>query len=316
MPLLPTPRALIGGLLASLMLLLAAPPVILAEAEPTSGSPEQVYGFGVHLFRLGDYYRAVTELKRFTLLFPQHRQHGAAQVLIGLALQSDAAYDDAMAHFQWLSQFNGETYAAQVGSFKLGEIPFSQGQYRLSARNWQRFLNDVPHGPLAPRAAYLLGLSWWLDGQLTEASGAWSLLPDRDPLSQRAKTLQLEARQLAPPVHKSPAVAGVLSGVLPGAGHLYIGKPLQALTAFLLNGLFLAGAAYAVHEGLEGTAAILLFFETGWYLGTINSAKAGAREFNRRQRKAATDRLLANYSLPPLDFEQLQLPALGLRLGF
>lgn len=315
MPLLFRFRALTGGLLACL-LLLALPAVVPADAEPAGGGPEQVYGFGLHLFRLGDYYRAVTELKRFTLLFPQHRQHDAAQVLIGLALQSDAAYDDALAHYQWLSQFNGETHAAQVAAFKLGEIPFSQGQYRLSARNWQRFLNNAPRGPLASRAAYLLGLSWWLDGQHTEASGAWSLLPDGDPLSHRASALQAEALGLAPPVRRSPTVAGILSGVLPGAGHLYIGKPLQALTAILLNGLFLAGAAYAVHEGLEGTAAILLFFETGWYLGTINSAAAGAREFNRLQQQAAAGRVLDAYSLPPLDLEQLQLPALGLRLKF
>ena len=316
MPLLFRFRALIGVLVASFVVSLAVLPVHSAEVEPAGGDPQQVYRFGLHLFRLGDYYRAVTELKRFTLLFPRHRRHDAAQVLIGLALQSDAAYDDAMAHFQWLSQFNGETHAAQVASFKLGEIPFSQGRYRLSSRYWQRFLNDAPQGPLAPRALYLLGLSWWLDGQETEASGAWDLLPVGDPLADKASALQAEARELAHPAHKSPAVAGVLSGVLPGAGHLYIGRPLQALTAFLLNGLFLAGAVYAVHEGLEGTAAILLFFETGWYLGTISSAAAGARKFNRLQQQAATDRLLATYSLPPLDLQQLQVPALGLRLTF
>ena len=315
MPLLARFRALTGGLLVSLLLLFACPPGLLAEAEP-SGDSEQVYGFGLHLFRLGDYYRAVTELKRFTLLFPRHQRHDAAQVLIGLALQGGGAYDDASRHFQWLSQFNGETHAAQVASFKLGEIPFSQGRYRLAAERWRRFLNDVPQGPLARLTAYQLGLSWWLDGQRTEASGAWSLLPDGDPLSDRARALRAEANQLAHPVHKSPAVAGLLSGVLPGAGHLYIGKPLQALTAFLLNGLFLAGAVYAVRDGLEGTAAILLFFETGWYLGTINSARAGAREFNRLQQRATADRLLASYGLPPLDLAQLQLPALGLRLKF
>lgn len=308
--------SLIITLLASLMLFLAAPPNVAAQVQPDGGDAAQIYAFGMHLFRLGDYYRAITELKRFTLLFPRHRQHDAAQLLIGLALQGDAAYDDAYAHFQRLSQFNGETRAMQVASFKLGELPFERGQYQLSSRNWQRFLNEAPPGPLSRRATYLLGLSWWIEGQKTAARGTWSLLPGGDPLSDKALALQAEAQQLPLPSHKSPAVAGVLSGVLPGAGHLYIDKPLQALTAFLLNGLFLTGAAYALHEGLEGTAAILLFFETGWYLGTINSAVAGARDFNRQQHRAASDRLLAAYGLPSLDLEQLQLPALGLRLTF
>lgn len=315
MPMPHNPRALIGAFLAAL-LFLAAPANVTAQARPAGGDPGQVYAFGMHLFRLGDYYRAVTELKRFTLLFPRHQQHDAAQILIGLALQGDGAYDDAVAHFQRLSQFNGETSAAQVASYKLGELPFEQRQYQLSARHWQRFLNDAPPGPLARRAAYLLGLSWWLDGHKTAAQGAWSLLPAGDLLSDRASALQAEAQQLPPPRRKSPTVAGVLSGILPGAGHLYIGKPLQALTALLLNGLFLTGAAYALHEGLKGTAAILLFFETGWYLGTINSATDGAREFNRRQKGAVADHLLTTYGLPPLDLEQLRLPALGLRLSF
>ena len=309
-------RALVGAFLASLILFLAAPPGVSAQAQPAGGDPAQVYAFGRHLFRLGDYYRAVTELKRFTLLFPRHRQHDAAQILIGLALQGDDAYDDAFTHFQRLSQFNGETSTAQVASYKLGELPFEQGQYELAAHNWQRFLNDAPPGALTRRGTYLLGLSWWLDGQKTEARGAWSLLPADDPLSDKALALQAKTQQLPPPRRKSPTMAGILSGILPGAGHLYLGKPLQALTAFLLNGLFLTGAAYALHEGLEGTAAILIFFETGWYLGAINSAVNGARAFNRRQQQAATDHLLATYGLPPLDLEQLQLPALGLRLSF
>jgi tetratricopeptide (TPR) repeat protein len=299
-----------------LVLFLAAPVNVAAQAQPAGWDPGHVYAFGMHLFRLGDYYRAVTELKRFTLLFPRHRQHDAAQILIGLALQGDGAYDDAFAHYQRLSQFNGATSAAQVASYKLGELPFEQGQYGLAARNWQRFVNDAPSGALARRGTYLLGLSWWFAGQKTEAQGAWSLLPAGGPLSDKALALQAEARQLPSPRRKSPAVAGVLSGVLPGTGHLYVGKPLQALTAFLLNGLFLTGAAYALHEGLEGTAAILLFFETGWYLGTINSAAAGAREFNRQQQQAAATHLLDTYSLPPLDLEQLQLPTLGLLLTF
>src|SRR5262249_44538952 len=115
---------------------------------------------------------------------------------------------------------------------------------------------------------------------------------------------------------KSPQVAAVLSGILPGAGHLYAGKPLQALTAFALNGAFLAGAAYAIHEKLNVTGAILLFFETGWYLGGINSARDAAREANQQQQRAFTEHLKATYAPPVLTFQILQAPGLGLRLTF
>ena len=108
----------------------------------------------------------------------------------------------------------------------------------------------------------------------------------------------------------------MLSGILPGAGHLYVGKPLHALGAFVLNGLFLAGAAYAWHEGLEATAGIVMFFETGWYLGTINSAMQEARQINQNARQAFAERIRTTYAPAPLDLQQLRSPTFGLRVTF
>src|SRR5262249_29163283 len=104
--------------------------------------------------------------------------------------------------------------------------------------------------------------------------------------------------------------------LLPGAGHLYAGKPLQALTAFSLNGVFIAGTAYAFHEKLEATGAILLFFAAGWYLGGINSAMDADRDVNRQQQKALLDHVRATYAPQVLTFQRLQPPGLGLRLTF
>jgi TM2 domain-containing membrane protein YozV len=117
-----------------------------------------------------------------------------------------------------------------------------------------------------------------------------------------------------PSPSKSPRVASILAGILPGAGHLYLGKPRHAITALLLNGLFLAGATFSFLEGLEATGVILLYFETGWYLGNINSARAGAHEFNRRQRQDAQDQLYTTYVPPSLTLKQL--PGLSLRIKF
>lgn len=276
----------------------------------------QLYRFGMHLFQLGDYYRAVTELKRFTLLFPQHQHYAEAQLLIGLALQEEAAYDDAWLHFQSLRQRTDERDALRVATFKLGEIRFLQRQYPQASIHFQQFLETFPDGPLVSSTLYMLGLSHALQGQSDYARRIWDALPADDMLTQRALALQEELQQAPVQPHKSPPLAGFLSGVLPGAGHLYVGKPGQALTAFLLNGLFLAGAAYAFHQGFEATGVILLYFETGWYLGTINSAVTAARDANRQQQQTLTDRLSTTYALPSLTLTQLQTPGLGLRLNF
>jgi len=287
-----------------------------AQAQQGEVTDTQVYDFGLHLFRLGDYYRAITEFKRFSLLFPHHERQPAAELLIGLALQEDKAYSDAFAHFQHWRLVDDPTDATRVAVFKLGELRFLQRQYRQAIVSFQDFLEAYPDGPLVSHTKYMLGLSWALDGQLTQAQQVFATLPSDDPMAQKALALQDELR-LAPPLQpKSPQVAGILSGIFPGAGHLYAGKPWQALTAFALNGVFLAGAAYAFHERLEATGAILLFFETGWYLGGINSAMDAARDANQQQQRAFMDRLTATYAPPVLTFRTLQAPGLGLRLRF
>lgn len=287
-----------------------------AQAQPEAASATSVYAFGLHLFRLGDYYRAITEFKRFALLWPHDAHQPAAQLLIGLALQEDKAYDDAFAHFAHWPVTDDPTDATRVAAFKLGELRFLQGQYRQAVLYLQGFLDTYPDGPLVAQTRYMLGLSWALDGEFARARHALEAVPARDPLAPRALALQEELR-LAPPLQlKSPQVAGMLSGILPGAGHLYAGQPLQAVTALALNGAFLAGAAYAIHEKLTLTGAILLFFETGWYLGGISSAREAAREANRQQQRAFAERLKATYAPPVLTFQFLQTPGLGLRLTF
>ena len=289
---------------------------MLAQAQQGAATDTLVYDFGLHLFQLGDYYRAITEFKRFSLLFPGHARQPAAELFIGLAWQEEQAYDDAFTHFQRWSLVDDPTDATRVAAFKLGELRFQQGQYRQAVVHFQDFLETYPEGPLVAHSTYMLGLSWALDGQVSQAQQVFATLPARDPLAQQALAVQDELRLAPTPQRKSPGVAGVLSGVLPGAGHLYAGKPLQALTAFVLNGVFLAGAAYAFHEKLEATGAILLFFETGWYLGGIYSAMEAARAANRQQQQAFTDHLRATYALPVLTSQRLQAPGLGLRLTF
>ena len=286
----------------------------IGYAEPPQPAGSSLYAFGRHLFELGEYYRAVTELKRFSLLFAQHPHYPAAQVLIGLAFQEDGEYEMAWAHFRQVRDTVAD--AERIAAFKLGELRVAQHQYPQAIQHFQRFLRTFPDDPLAGRTTYLLGLSWALNDRVGLAKQALQLVPPDDPFAAQALTLQQELKIPRPPPPKSPVTAGILAGVLPGAGHLYIGKPWHGLTAFLLNGLFITGAIFAYMEGLEATAVILLYFETGWYLGNIKSAVEGAHEINQRQREMFADHLRATYAPSALTLQQLSAPGLGLRFRF
>lgn len=287
----------------------------LAHASDTPGADAtSVYAFGRHLLALGDHYRAITELKRFSVLFPDDPRQSAAQMLLGLAYQAEADYDTANTYFGRLRQNEGENDFSRLALFKLGEMRLQQRQYPQAIRLFQRFLKQFPDGPLVDRTQYLLGLTHTLEGDPQSAKSIFESLALGTGWADEVLGIQRTLELAEPRESKSPRVAGILAGVLPGAGHLYIGKPRHAITAFLLNGLFLAGATVAFLEGLEATGVILLYFETGWYLGNIRSAREGALEFNRRQVQDVQDQLFTTYVPPGLTFKQL--PGLGLKINF
>jgi tetratricopeptide (TPR) repeat protein len=81
---------------------------------------------------------------------------------------------------------------------------------------------------------------------------------------------------------KSPALAGTLAAIIPGAGHLYTERPRDALVAFLLNGAFIWAAVELFEDDKYVAGGIVTFFELGWYTGNIYSAIGSAHKYNRR----------------------------------
>lgn len=286
------------------------------SAQPDNTNQRSLYTFGRHLLHLGNYYRAITELKRFSLLFPKHSRYPAAQILLGIALQEQGHTEHALAQFQRIREAYPQTEIDRLGTFKLGEIRFLQQQYRQATAAFEYFLKRFPEGPLTARTTYFLGLSLALNQQPNDAQRVFNTLPPQSHWAELATTFQTSLQNSLIPPTKSLRTAGILAGLLPGAGHLYIGKPRHAITAFFLNILFITGSIFAFLDGLEATGVILLYFETGWYLGNIKSAMEGASAFNQRHQQVVRDQLHARHTPLPLNLQELQAPGLGLRLSF
>jgi hypothetical protein len=82
---------------------------------------------------------------------------------------------------------------------------------------------------------------------------------------------------------KSPITAGTLAALLPGAGHLYLERPQDALIAFSVNGLFGWGAVSSFLQGNIGLGVLFSVIELAWYSGNIYSAVNTAHKINRKK---------------------------------
>ena len=99
---------------------------------------------------------------------------------------------------------------------------------------------------------------------------------------------------------KSVGKAQFLNALLPGSGYLYLGQKQSALTAFLLNGLFIAATAYSFEHGNIAAGVILTSFEAGWYFGGIYGAGLEAKYYNERIYEQLATPLMNQNSLFPV----------------
>lgn len=106
---------------------------------------------------------------------------------------------------------------------------------------------------------------------------------------------------------KSVGTAQMLNGFFPGAGYFYLGQTQSAITAFFLNGLFIATSVYFFHEGNVAAGLIFTSFEAGWYFGGIYGAGLEAKVYN--------ERLYESMASPMMVRERL-FPALMLNYAF
>lgn len=81
---------------------------------------------------------------------------------------------------------------------------------------------------------------------------------------------------------KSIGKAQLYNAILPGAGYWYVGLKNTAVTAFLINSLFIAASARFFTSGHPAAGIITLSFEGGWYFGGIYGVGLAAKYYNER----------------------------------
>jgi outer membrane protein assembly factor BamD (BamD/ComL family) len=261
------------------------------------GSPDELWEFAGSLYREGDFYRAVGEYERFCFLFPADPRAAEAELQIGRCYRLGGETEKAFGSFLVLFRRGPREATGKQALLEMIATREIQRNYREALYWGEQFIELFP---TAPELEEVLVRLAWLSIDSGDYHHAVEMLKRIPPVGcsyaeARSLIQALEESPYQP--GKSPEVAGTLSAILPGAGHLYVGQAAQAASSFLLNGLFILGAVAAFTHESPVLGGILAFLELGWYQGGIRSAAAAAREANEEDEKRYRRKLKEDYRL-------------------
>ncbi len=243
----------------------------LLQFSQVSSTPAAEPGFADSLFNEGDYFRAITEYKRYLYTYPDTPAAARAQLNIARSyLQAERWQDGEAALQQVIDKYAGSS-EAEIAHILHMESAFKQNKLSLVVQ---------PTETTAPTHLPLLDQQQRLRLWALAYQGDYNIASSFD-LTGLGRPTQEDLHQLEQLPLKSPALAGTFSAILPGSGQLYAGRYREAGLALLLNAAFIAGGLQAIDTGNEVLGGILLFFEAGWYGGNIYNAMNSVHKYNR-----------------------------------
>jgi tetratricopeptide (TPR) repeat protein len=231
----------------------------------------------------GEYFRAVTEYKKFAILFAGSKKMDYALYRIGLAYYYGDEYEQAARAFASIGTSYGRSSYVPAAVYREGVSYWRLDQPEKAARAFEKVLTADPASEYARLA--LLGKSLAefdlnnIPACRQELERFIQSYPEDAKTGNVRETISLLDRHRELP-QKSPLVAGVMSALMPGSGHIYAGHYGDGVTAFLLNGLFIAGTVIAVRQENYAVAGVVGVIGLPFYIGNIYGAANAATKYN------------------------------------
>jgi hypothetical protein len=249
-----------------LIILLTITLISFAAAEESIEyyAPENVRKFADFLYEQGDYLRAAGEYQRY--LFYQPQESGQMRYKIALCYRFAGQTEQAIQNFQTLVRTHPEGQFVSRAYYQIGATYFLTDQFEQSARFLREALPHIIDTRQQAEAEQLIGLSYLMQKQWSEAGEVFKTLQESSviPLRERALIYHDYAEMGSQLPIRSPFFAGVLSTIVPGAGRLYTGLRIgDALTSLITIGV----TGWQAYNGFrrDGLSSV-----KGWTLGTIS----------------------------------------------
>jgi outer membrane protein assembly factor BamD (BamD/ComL family)/TM2 domain-containing membrane protein YozV len=235
-----------------------------------------------------EYYRAITEYKRFLILFPDSERADYALLQIGIAYYRGEEFESAARALGTLREKHPGSAYVSKSLYLEGMTYWKAKRYPEAKAVLETVIVVHPESDYAACALAVKSLVY-LDSEDIESS-RYELrrFLELHPFHARAPEVReaivlLDHYERLP--RKSPTFAAVLSAIVPGSGYVYAGHVGDGITAFFLNALFIAGTITGIHQENYAVAGIAGVVGLPFYVGNIYGSANAARKWNLAERQ-------------------------------
>jgi tetratricopeptide (TPR) repeat protein len=234
-------------------------------------------------FREGDYEGAVREYKRFLFFFPRSARSEEALLKIARSYFRGQKWEEALSACDGLIQKNPAPPLKAEAFLVRGDLLAVKRQYPEARISFQKAREVSPGTRAADEAQFQIARTYMREEKWKEAADEFRKMDKDSQLYPKSNSFAQGLDRIQTVPQKSPAAAGVLSAVLPGAGQAYSEEYGRAAISFLLNGLFIWGMVESFRHDRYVVGGILTVFELGWYSANILNAVNSAQKYNRKK---------------------------------
>ncbi len=259
---------------------------VLIFCSFTASAEEPPLSLGRHLAEVGNYDAAITEYKRFLFFYPDDPRVGEVYYDIGLAYRAGGLWTEALAALRTATHYAMDQETKSEYQLVLAVTLIATKNYDLAELELIKVMLRNPAAQLHRRMLFLKAVLYIYQFRWEEARNV-----GREYMTDERLEALFDAAADTP--QKSANVASVLSKILPGLGHLYVGDWRDGLNALLLNGAFGFLTIDAILDEHYTDAALWVgLVLLRYYRGNTFRAEIAVEQFNARGSRQAAEALL------------------------
>lgn len=246
---------------------------------------ESLLSFADGLTKDGEYYRAITEYRRFISYYPDDPRAGQIDLKIAQCLLAGGSPLESVEWCRNVRNKYSDTELRIKTDFTLGRGYLCLENYKDAQATFKGILKDGDTlAGYSDEGRFLLAISYVGEERWKEASREFSNVTPACPLYDRAFKYSKEVMKGGRLPRKNTGLATALS-LVPGLGYIYTGNKGTGMASLVVNGLFAWGTYSAFRKKENGVGVVIGLFSLGWYTGNIYGGSISASRFNERTLK-------------------------------